>query len=425
MSSFEESTLHGQNGIGKGWSPPDCVTNFDVNARLTFTNIKAHEYVDTPNTMREKVSELAKMIRNSQNLITYTGAGISTSAGIDDYATKAKNISVSNVGKPILKDWKKAKPTLSHHVLVSLYKVGFLKYWIQQNHDSLPQKAGYPQYLLNEIHGSLHDPSNPIVPYEGSLRNDLFHSMEKWKIKSDLCLALGTSLSGFNADSVAESASSKFLNGEGLGLVIINLQETPYDDTCALRIFGKIDDVMMLLAEELEITSLMNPMDYIHIPSFAPHSQLFINSDSDNSDSDSLETGGGGEVNPDIVLVPFDENGWPLATPSTTPVATPVASSVVSLSQKPTPAPLLQWDLRIGKRVRLTGGPYEGDIGTIVEKNNDGHYRIRFSESVHPAFNVLRRPFSLWLGNWHLAEASYGFGIEPGGPIPFVNVHEE
>ena len=29
-----------------------------------------------------------------------------------------------------------------------------LSFWVQQNHDGLPQKAGFPQWLLNEIHGS-------------------------------------------------------------------------------------------------------------------------------------------------------------------------------------------------------------------------------------------------------------------------------
>jgi NAD-dependent SIR2 family protein deacetylase len=394
MSSFDECNLHGSLGVGRNWSPPDQVTKFDVNARLTFTNIKAHEYTDTPQTMREKVQELASLIRASRNMIAYTGAGISTSAGINDYATKAKATSVSNVGKPVLKDWKLARPTIAHHTMVALYKTGYLKYWVQQNHDSLPQKAGYPQHMLNEIHGSLHDPANPIVPYEGSLRDDLYASMERWKKASDLCLALGTSLSGFNADSVAEEAAVKHSQGRGLGLVIINLQETPYDNHCSLRIFGKLDDVMSMLAEELSIASHVHDVaTYVNIPQRAPGSEVFDE-----------ETG---ELNPDAVLIPFGQNGMPLQAAS---------AEEVDVNN------FMKWDLSIGKRVKLTGGPYAGDVGTVVEKNADGHYRIRFADSVHPMFNVLRRPFSLWLGNWHLAEASFGYGIEAGGPVPFVNV---
>ena len=47
------------------------------------------------------------------------------------------------------------------------------RHWVQQNHDGLPQKAGYPQQHLNEIHGAWFDPSNPVVPMSGTLREDL------------------------------------------------------------------------------------------------------------------------------------------------------------------------------------------------------------------------------------------------------------
>ena len=94
---------------------------------------------------------------------------------------------------------------------------------MQQNHDSLPQKAGYPQDALNEIHGSLHDPANPIVPFDGSLRADLCDWMEQWKAKSDLCIAVGTSMAGFTCDDVPAAAARKQQLSAGLGLVIINL----------------------------------------------------------------------------------------------------------------------------------------------------------------------------------------------------------
>ena len=35
------------------------------------------------------------MIRNSNEMVTYTGAGISVAAGIDDYATKVKDVSIT------------------------------------------------------------------------------------------------------------------------------------------------------------------------------------------------------------------------------------------------------------------------------------------------------------------------------------------
>lgn len=378
---------HGLLLKDQGLPAPDCVTEFDVNARLTFTNIKAHEYIDGPETLRLKVEVLASMIRDSQQFITYTGAGISTAAGIDDYATKAKGESVT-AARPVVKDWKNAQPTLTHRVLTALEQAGHLKHWIQQNHDSLPQKAGYPQHKLNEIHGSLHDPANPIVPYEGSLRDDLFAWMQEWQEKSDLCLALGTSLSGFNADSVVESSARRFHEEAGTqGLVIVNLQQTPYDDWCSLRIFAKCDDVMGLLAQALGISGNVQPMGSVYAPRPAPGSQLAE----------------------DVFSVPFDDLGRRLQPNGT------------SKSK----AGGITWDLRIGQCVRLTGGPYEGDVGQIVAKSEAGHYRLRFEHSVHPVFKVKRRPFSLWLGAWWIEQATYGLGITPGGLIPFVPVPEE
>jgi len=47
-------------------------------------------------------------------------------------------------------------------------------------------------------------------------------------------------------------------------LVIVNLQKTPYDDKCALRIFAKVDEVMQLLLNELNL----------EIPSFEPLDHL-------------------------------------------------------------------------------------------------------------------------------------------------------
>jgi NAD-dependent SIR2 family protein deacetylase len=342
---------------------------------MTFTSIKAHEWEDRPDVLRAKVQVLAGIVRKAKNSMVLTGAGISTAAGIDDYATKGRDRGVVVEERPVVKDWKDARPTKAHRVLTAMYRAGHLKHWIQQNHDSLPQKAGFPQHALNEIHGSLHDPANPIVPYEGSLRDDLYSLMETWEKKNDLCLALGTSLSGFNVDRVAETAARRFQSRRSFGLVIVNLQQTQYDECCSLRIFAKIDDVMKLLAKELGIEKEVSSMDARYEPD--------------------LEDGA--FVEDDVFLVPFDADGNPCEEKMT-------------------------WDLREGKRVKLTGGPYEGDVGTIMAKNQNGDYRIRFVDSINPMFNAKRRPFSLWLGNWWLEQATKGLGIVPGGKIPFVNV---
>lgn len=373
----EAVRMHGTLG-SQHWALPTRVTAFDVAARdYCSDKIMAHEYLDSDSVLREKVKVLADMVRRSRRMLAFTGAGISTAAGIDDYASKAKGASVTAAGKPVLKDWKKARPTRAHRCLVAMYEAGLLKHWINQNHDSLPQKAGFPQDALNEIHGSLHDPANPVVPYEGSLRDDLFAWMAEWQAQNDLCLAVGTSLSGFNVDSVAEVAIQNARERRSHGLVVINLQATPYDDGCSLRIFGKADSVLELLAAELQLVP--RPMDADYEPRVEPESI----------------------VAEDVVRVRFDANGDPCDD---------VARMEV-------------WDLRVGQRVRLTGGPYAGDVGTIMEKV-EGHYRIRFADSLNRTFNVTRRPFSLWLGSWWLQQATRGLGVTPGGKAPLVNVRE-
>jgi NAD-dependent SIR2 family protein deacetylase len=93
-----------------------------------------------------KVRLLAEKIRASGHFVTYTGAGISTSSGIDDYASKGRSAAKGQASKA-----KKlaggrvsaldAQPTLAHYTLAALHRVGHLKHWVQQNHDGLPQKV--------------------------------------------------------------------------------------------------------------------------------------------------------------------------------------------------------------------------------------------------------------------------------------------
>lgn len=434
--------MHGSLGSTQ-WSAPIRVVKFDADARPGIA--KAHEYNDCPDVLREKVAVLAKLVRSAKHCMVFTGAGISTAAGISDYATKAKadvEFQWTEKGTQIVRDvpkdhpkfaemqdvfglpsagdevthsmvkklkdegkfdtaiskgaikmktfdWMDAQPTKAHRVLTAMYEEGMFESWLQQNHDSLPQKAGYPQHALNEIHGSLHDPSNPVIEINGWLRPDLSNWLERCSRKSDLCLALGCSLSGFNVDYVPQEAARRARAGVGHGLVLVNLQQTQYDDLCSLRIFARLDEVLSLLAEELGITQKVKPMDHVYKPSCAE----------------------GSVVDEDVFLLPFDEEGRP------------------SMDGKK-----ITWDLRAGRLVKMTGGPYEGCVGQIVGKSTSGHYKISckgfniagnaFADEQLPSHLMVKRNFSLWLGSWWLEGATKGFGIMPGGKIPFVNVNE-
>merc|ERR1712072_523784 len=105
----------------------------------------------------------------------------------------------------------------------------------------------------------------------------------------------------------------------------------------------------------------------------------------------------GSKVEEDVFMVPFNEEGFP--------------------SEEKT-----VWDLRLRRKVKLTGGPYIGDMGTIVSKDEAGHYLVSLKDTVPPQFRDKPLKLKMKLGNWFIEEATNGHGICPGGPIPFVNV---
>ena len=84
---------------------------------------------------RQKVRELARMMRASRKTVLYTGAGISASV-----IGQASRSGSNTVG------WKRSTrevpPTPTHHALAILHRLGLVHSWQQQNHDGLPQKAG-------------------------------------------------------------------------------------------------------------------------------------------------------------------------------------------------------------------------------------------------------------------------------------------
>jgi hypothetical protein len=139
-----------------------------------------------------------------------------------------------------------------------LCRCGIVQSWIQQNHDGLPQKAGCPQEMVNEIHGSWTDPGNPVVKYGGTLHEQAFPWMKRETVAADLILVLGTSLGGLTADMVAIDVAKRSRSGGALGAVCINLQQTPHDKQMALRHFGCSDDVLRAFLSELGILGALD-----------------------------------------------------------------------------------------------------------------------------------------------------------------------
>ena len=357
ITGFSSNNIHGVLSK-KEWNPPIIKSVCNEEARPGYRTMKAHEYQDEKYVLKDKVKILAELIKCSNYPIVYTGAGISTSSGISDYATKAKKSLINkNINKNSGFD---AEPSVSHHVLTQLHKKGHLSHWIQQNHDGLPQKAGFPQENLNEIHGSWYDPSNPVVPMNGSLRSDLHNWLLYWEQKTDLSIAIGTSLCGMNSDKVVTTPSKKFnSSGIGFGSVIIGLQQTQYDNICSLKIYGLIDEVMQLLAIEMNLDINIRNSYQLKIPK-------------------------NNHIPKDTFIVPYDENGK----------FSNVNKSYLCLQN--------------GKKVKVTNGPGKGYFGYVNDKTKEGHYEIVLPIQREHHIDKGKKMTIYILGSWWIDSAING-----------------
>lgn len=247
---------HGQLGNDADWPAPQVVAHSNEAARPGYETGDASEYLDSPEVLRAKAKLLAQMWRRSgRDTCIYTGAGLSTASGIGDYASKASNSVAPHKKSASVGSRLDLQPTLAHHALAAIEEKGLIGNWVQQNHDRLAQKAGFPQAKLNEIHGAWGDMKNQVLMMDDNLRSDMLAWLHAWAARANMCIALGTSLCGMNADQVPRAVSERFAQSQGEGLVVVGLQKTVYDDMTSLRVWGLCDDFMKLVAKELECKS--------------------------------------------------------------------------------------------------------------------------------------------------------------------------
>ncbi|XP_003385596.1 PREDICTED: NAD-dependent protein deacetylase sirtuin-6-like [Amphimedon queenslandica] len=120
---------------------------------------KTVEYFDSVTSLKHKASMIVHLIMFSKHCVTFTGAGISTSAGIGDYRGKRgkwtkedrKEEEEEEEGVP----YEQLRPTYTHESLVKLMELGHLKYVITQNGDGLHSLSGIPPDKLAELHGNV------------------------------------------------------------------------------------------------------------------------------------------------------------------------------------------------------------------------------------------------------------------------------
>lgn len=240
---------------------------------------------------QKKIRELREIINESNNIVFFGGAGVSTASGLKDFRSKdglynEKNnllnvspefmLSVScfySFTKEFYKYYKanmnslNVKPNIVHEYLAKLEQLGKLKAIITQNIDGLHQKAGSKNVL--ELHGTIYKNHcikcgkeysteyvfnsediprcecgsiiKPNVVLYGEMLPEDFVLAEKYISECDLLIVAGTSL-------IVEPAASLINYFRGKNLVIINNDETPYDKRATLIINEDLTNVFKLLS---------------------------------------------------------------------------------------------------------------------------------------------------------------------------------
>jgi len=249
--------------------------------------------------LEEKIDKIAELIRNSENIVILTGAGMSTESGIadfrspntglwekvDPYEFGSINSYVANTGKNLKfmlemgMNIFRAKPNKGHKTITKLQKMGKLKGVITQNIDGLHQKAHTKNII--ELHGTANEarcirchkvfpittminqviqgnysPScklcngllkpNAIFFGEPLLSETLINA-DKMIEDCDLMIVLGSSLLVYPAAHYPDKARSL-----GAKLVIINIQETHIDDYAEVVIHDKIGEVFPRIVAKLK-----------------------------------------------------------------------------------------------------------------------------------------------------------------------------
>ncbi|KAI8167532.1 NAD-dependent protein deacetylase SRT1 [Colletotrichum sp. SAR 10_65] len=121
----------------------------------TAPKVAEKERREAPESVETKARLLAERIRKSKHFIAFTGAGISTSAGIPDFrgpegAWTLRAQGRQRVGKTT--STLQAIPTPTHMALVELQNRGLLKYLVSQNCDGLHRRSGMlPSTPIDEL----------------------------------------------------------------------------------------------------------------------------------------------------------------------------------------------------------------------------------------------------------------------------------
>lgn len=235
--------------------------------------------------MDEKILQLKNWIDESDNIVFFGGAGVSTESGIPDFRSVdgLYNQKYDYPPETILSHTffmrktdefykfyhdkmliEGAKPNKAHLKLAKLEEEGKLKAVITQNIDGLHQEAGSKEVM--ELHGSVQRNycmkcgkffdfsyiknsvgvpkcecggiiKPDVVLYEEGLDNETINKSVKYIANADVLIIAGTSLAVYPAAGLIDYY-------RGNKLVVINLSSTPRDAYANLCIEGKVGEVL-------------------------------------------------------------------------------------------------------------------------------------------------------------------------------------
>lgn len=239
--------------------------------------------------MDDKIKKLTQILKESNNIVFFGGAGVSTASGIPDFRSSNglwnEKLKINFTPEQLVshtffmkypeeffkfyKDkliYQDAKPNNAHKALAKLEEIGKLKAVVTQNIDGLHQMAG--SKTVYELHGSVHrnyctkchkffdldsmlalDGNIPhcdkcggvvkpdVVLYEEGLDNATIEGAIRAISSADLLIIGGTSLVVYPAAS--------FINYyRGKDMVLINKSSTGYDNEASLVINDAIGEVL-------------------------------------------------------------------------------------------------------------------------------------------------------------------------------------
>lgn len=247
----------------------------------------------------DTISKAVTLLRNAQNLVAFTGAGISTASGIPDFRSPHSGLwesvdpmSVASIFgfranpqaffdwvRPLAMKILEAKPNPAHMALAQLERNGMLKAIITQNIDMLHQRAG--NQIVFELHGHFREATcthcfhtfdgeavlqdflrshdvprcdrcssvlkpNVILFGEQLPIQVLRHAQDAAKA-ADVLLVIGSSLEVAPASDIPLLARR-----HGARVIIVNLDSTPIDDDADIVFHGDAAQLLPELIRGLE-----------------------------------------------------------------------------------------------------------------------------------------------------------------------------